>query len=152
MSCMKKCKEVCRIEQAVLRKAKAVEIKVGDMVLNRNDRERGGTGKLKSYWEEAMFEVLEKKGELPVYKIGNVNKRNDIRIVHRNNLMKCEELPVNMFDETKDKKLVTNSKSKLKKSEEQRKTVIGKINERSWNENAETRVKLLKVKTNWKEW
>ena len=93
------------------KKAKAVEMKVGDMVLNKNDREKGGTGKLKSYWEEAIFEVLEKKADLPVYKIRNVKKNNDIRVVHRNNLMKCEELPTNVFEE----RSVTNRKSKPKR-------------------------------------
>ena len=53
------------------RKAKITEIKVGDHVLVRNYRETGGTGKLRSFWQEAIFEVLEKMDELPVYKVQN---------------------------------------------------------------------------------
>ena len=56
------------------KKAKAVEIEEGDKVLVRNVREKGGTGKLKSYWEEAIFTVVEKRGELPVFKIKNEKK------------------------------------------------------------------------------
>ena len=68
-------------------------------VIVKNVREKGGTGKLKTSWEEKMFEVLEKKENLPVYKVKNLKKGSDIRVVHRNLLMKCEELPQNIFDE-----------------------------------------------------
>ena len=68
------------------------------MVLMRNKREKGGTGKLQSYWEEAIFKVIEKKENLPVYKIKNINKLKDIRVKHRNLLMKCEELPCGGVD------------------------------------------------------
>ena len=51
------------------KKAKAVELVVGDQVLMKNVRERGGTGKLKSFWEETLFQVIEKRDGIPVYKI-----------------------------------------------------------------------------------
>ena len=44
-----------------------VELKVGDQVLVRNVREKGGTGKLRSHWEKEVFKVVEKKTDLPVY-------------------------------------------------------------------------------------
>ena len=80
------------------RKAKITEVSVGDNVLVRNYREKGGTGKLKSFWEEAIFVVLEKRDGLPVFKIQNLKKKNDIRVVHRNKIMKCEELPLDTFE------------------------------------------------------
>ena len=43
------------------KKAKAVDLEIGDRVLMRNVRERGGTGKLRSYWEEAVFKVVKKR-------------------------------------------------------------------------------------------
>ena len=89
------------------KKAKAVEIVVGDRVLMQNKRDRTeGTGKLKSYWEHSIFEVLEKKENLPVYTIRNINKKSDKRVVHRNLLMLCNELPMNTFEkaESKDQK------------------------------------------------
>jgi hypothetical protein len=76
------------------RKAKIVEVKVGDHVLVRNYHEKGGTGKLKSFWEESIFVILEKKEELPVYKVQSLKKPTDVRVVHRNKIMKCEELPL----------------------------------------------------------
>ena len=79
-------------------KAKAVEMKPGDKVLMRNMRDKGGTGKLKSHWEETIFQVVEKKEGLPVYRIRNLNKKTDVRVVHRNLLMSCSELPLNTFD------------------------------------------------------
>ena len=81
------------------KKAKAVEIKVGDMVLVRNYREKGGTGKLKSYWQESIFKVLEVEDNIPVYKIKNLKKSKDIKTVHRNKLMKVDELALDIFDE-----------------------------------------------------
>ena len=86
------------------KRAKIVEINVGDRVLVRNYREKGGTGKLKSFWEEAMFVVEEKKEGLPVYQVRNIRKRKDVRVVHRNKLMRCEELPLDVFDEPKEQK------------------------------------------------
>ena len=81
------------------RKAKIVEVNVGDHVLVRNYREKGGTGKLKSFWEEAIFEILEKKEDLPVYKVQNLKKPTDVRVLHRNKIMRCEELPLDTFDD-----------------------------------------------------
>ena len=45
------------------KKSKAVEITIGDHVLVQKRRDRGGTGKLDSYWEHNIFEVIgEKRG------------------------------------------------------------------------------------------
>ena len=71
---------------------------MGDKVLMRNVRDRGGTGKMKSYWEESIFEVTGKKENLPVFTIRNLKKCKDIRVVHRNMLMKCEELSLDIFE------------------------------------------------------
>ena len=87
------------------KKAKAVEIVVGDHVLMQNRRDReGGTKKLTSHWEHNIFEVIQKKEDLPVYRIRNINKKSDVRVVHRNLLMQCNELPVEVFDELDSKK------------------------------------------------
>ena len=95
------------------KRAKAVEIVVGDMVLVKNVRERSG-GKLKSYWEEALFKVVEKKDNLPVYTIKNMKKARDVRTVHRNLIMKCDELPLDVFDQDEEPKLKTAKQSKRK--------------------------------------
>ena len=94
------------------KKAKAVDLEIGDRVLMRNVRERGGTGKLRSYWEEAVFKVVKKREGLPVYEIQNVRKSSDVRVVHRNMLMRCNELPLSVFD---DAEKVPKAKKKQKK-------------------------------------
>ena len=84
------------------KKAKAVELNVGDQVLMRNVRERGGTGKLRSFWEETVFEVVEKRDNVPVFRIRNIKDGRDSRVVHRNLLMKVEQLPLDVFDKPDD--------------------------------------------------
>ena len=56
---------------------------------------------MKSYWQESIFKVLEVEDNIPVYKIKNLKKSKDIRTVHRNKLMKVEELALDIFDEEK---------------------------------------------------
>ena len=60
----------------------------GERVLLKNLSERGGTGKLKSYWENGIYEVVSYHLELPIYQIKPKNGGNKIRTVHRNLLMK----------------------------------------------------------------
>ena len=52
--------------------------------------------------------VLEKRDGLPVFKIQNLRKKKDIRVVHRNKIMKCDELPLDTFDD----KVVVQPKKK----------------------------------------
>ena len=66
----------------------------GERVLLKNLSERGGTGKLKSYWENDIYEVVFCHPKLPIYQIKPENGGNKIRTVHRNLLMKCNDLPV----------------------------------------------------------
>ena len=103
-------------------KVKAVEVLVGDLVLVKNVREKGGTGKLKSYWEEAIFKVIEKKDGLPVYKIKNLRKAKDVRTVHRNLLMKCDELPLNVFDDEEERKKKKKTPKRTEVKEERNET------------------------------
>ena len=94
-------------------KARSVEISVGDHVLMQNRREeKGGTGKLRSYWEQKIFKVIEKRENLPVYKIQNINKKSDQRLVHRNMLMLCNELPLDTFLKS-DIKVTGKTKKKV---------------------------------------
>ena len=61
------------------RKAKSVEIKLNDFVLVKNDRARLGKKKLRSYWEENIFRVVEVRKDFPVFKVKNLYKTKDIR-------------------------------------------------------------------------
>ena len=98
------------------RKVHGVELSVGDQVLFRNMRELGeGTGKLTSHWEREVFKIVEKKPELPVYVIENVNKKKDVRTVHRNLLMSCNQLPTEVFQGEKSKGSSTSKPKEKKK-------------------------------------
>ena len=69
------------------RKARGNEIKTGDRVLTRN-REQGGTGKLRSFWEEKVYKVVEAVEGIPVFVIKPENGGRSKR-VHRNDILRC---------------------------------------------------------------
>ena len=66
----------------------------GDRVLVRNLSERGGTGKMRSFWENKVHVIIESYGEDPViYKVQPENDKNGkARNLHRNMLQPCDEL------------------------------------------------------------
>ena len=72
------------------KRARGAELVVGDRVLTRN-REKGGTGKLRSHWENKVYKVIGKSDDIPVYVIepedGGKTKR-----VHRNDLLRCNAI------------------------------------------------------------
>ena len=119
------------------KKARAVELKVGDKVLVKNVRERGGTGKLKSFWEESIFMVVEKNENLPVYKIRNVKKKNDVRVIHRNLLLKCDDLPLNVFDAEVKSKEIKQKGEEIAENLKPRQRKKVQRNNRGEEENAE---------------
>ena len=76
----------------------------GDRVLVRNVRERGGPGKLRSYGENRVYEVLERIGEdSPVYKARVEGSDGEIRVLHRNMLYPCPYLAVTTDREKSEK-------------------------------------------------
>ena len=46
-----------------------------------------------------MFTVVKQQGELPVYHVKNVKKPKDIRVLHRNHLLRCDQLSPEVFDD-----------------------------------------------------
>ena len=68
-------------------------LKVGDRVLVRNLTLRGGTGKLNSYWEQEVQLVQKCHNDLPIYEIAQENGKGRKRVVHRNLLLNCNQLP-----------------------------------------------------------
>ena len=76
--------------------SKAVSITVGDRVLVRNVGERGGTGKLRSWWEQMIYVVTEVNDVVPVFTIGPLDGKKT-KTVHRNMLMRVNDMPLDTF-------------------------------------------------------
>ena len=78
---------------------------------------------MQSWYEENLFRVIEKKEGIPVYTIKNIRKSKDVRVLHRNKLLRVNEMPLDVFEEVevskKDKEKKKNSKrNKMKETEE----------------------------------
>lgn len=73
------------------------DLQPGDRVLLRNLTHRGGTGKIQSYWEDQVFRVKNRKGnDSPVHQISPENRVGRDRVVHRNLLLPCDHLPLEL--------------------------------------------------------
>lgn len=65
----------------------------GDHVLVRNLTPRGGTGKLRSYWEDMVYVVKQRKGpESPAYVVEPLQGTGRRHVLHRNLLLPCPYL------------------------------------------------------------
>lgn len=77
-------------------KVRSSVLEKGDRVLVRNMTPRGGTGKLRSHWEDCIYKVVRQVNkDLPIYEVvPEQGKGRDSRILHRNLLLPCNHLPL----------------------------------------------------------
>ncbi|XP_048580823.1 uncharacterized protein LOC116616199 isoform X2 [Nematostella vectensis] len=115
-------------------KVRCSSLKPGDRVLVRNLSERGGPGKLRSYFEDQVFVVVNQKGESsPVYEVRPENGKGRNRTLHYNLLLPCDYLMSDVITQpkrkTKTRKPATRNAAELKEessSEEEPDFVYGR--------------------------
>ena len=82
------------VERHDTRKPCSMSLHPGDRVLVRNMSERGGTGKMRSHWEDKVHIVVSGIGDSAVvFKVRPENEVDGkVRILHRNMLLLCDHL------------------------------------------------------------
>ena len=87
------------------KKVRSSVLEPGDRVLVKNLPPRGGPGKLGSCWEQQVYKVISRMGaDSPVYKVEPESKQGKVRILHRNLLLPCNDLPI-VDDQVDQKKI-----------------------------------------------
>ena len=94
------------------KKVRTSDLKPGDRVLVKNVLEKGGPGKLRSFWEDKVYIVMNRKDPLnAVYEVRPESQPGRTRTLHRNLLLPCPFLP---YEEKPD---ATKSKKALHKKD-----------------------------------
>ena len=76
------------------KKVRSSDLKPGDRVLVKNVLDRGGPGKLRSFWEDKVYIVLNRKDPMnAVYEVCPESQSGGTRTLHRNLLLPCPFLP-----------------------------------------------------------
>ena len=109
-------------EKRLNRKPLLASLSPGDAVLVKNTVERGGPGKLRSFWEPALYQVVDVNGPGNVIcSVKKVSGDGKIRVLHRNMLMPCsEELAAQLMQEATDSTLPKTKPNKIQTRSQRR--------------------------------
>ena len=118
-------------------KATAAVLTEGSRVLVRNLREKGGPGKLRAYWENKIYRVLERRGEGPVYVV-QPEKGGEVRVLHRNHLLPVGE-KLRELEEKEETPKPRSSQKKQRKDIEEPKESEDESSETSEDESKQQR-------------
>ncbi len=67
----------------------------GSRVLVKNLTPRGGTGKLRNYWEDEVHVIAHQVADdAPVYEVKPEKSKGRSQVLHRNLLLSCDHLPL----------------------------------------------------------
>ena len=101
-------------------KVKSSVLQPGDRVLIRNMTPRGGPGKLRNHWEDAVHTVVRQVSEnIPVYELRPEKEKGRSRILHRNLLLPCDHLPLETPVQPRAKKRTVETTEGVEQSEEE---------------------------------
>ena len=104
-------------------KGRSSTLQLGDRVLVKNLSERGGPGKLRSFWEDTIHVVIKRKSpDSPIYEVKPESSELPSRILHCNLLFPCGELP-----NTSEKKNLKHNKVSGEKPPVRKRATVHKL-------------------------
>ncbi|XP_035668285.1 uncharacterized protein K02A2.6-like [Branchiostoma floridae] len=102
------------------RRVHGLSLSSGDRVLVRTMTDRGGPGKLRSHWEDKVHIIVKQKGkDIPVYEVRPECREGRSRVLHRNMLLPCDGLPLEVPVDKRSKEKTPQREDKRSDNEEE---------------------------------